>query len=164
MANRTAWTAGNGVGLSYSTIFSGGGDTTAAQTLATGNTLLSSLNIANGTALDILCDISIRCTIASSTVASGANIAIWIYDLLDDGVTYGDGLLTAGTAAAHVPAFPAAATLQLFAAATQTALNGCLKGITLPPGSFSFAVNNGSGFAFTAANILYRTYNLNLNN
>lgn len=164
MANRTAWTAGNGVGFTWSSIFTGGGDQTAATTLATGSALLSSLNIANQNNLDIFADVSIQCTIASSTVVAGATIAIYRYDLLADGTTYGDGLLTAGTAAAHIPAITPAGVLPLFAATLQTVLNGCLEMIPLIPGSFSWALLNNSGFALTACTIKYRTYNTNLSN
>lgn len=164
MTNRTAWTTGNGAGFTWASIFTGGSDQTAATTLATGNALLSSLSVSNQSSLDIYADISVRCTIASNTIAAGANIAFWLYALLDDGSTLGDGLLTAATAAAHTPAIAPIGVLPLFAAATQTSLNGFIQGIIIPPGTFSFVTQNNSGFAFTACNMKYRTYNLNLNN
>lgn len=166
MANRTAWTGGNGVGLTWTSIFTAGGDQTAATTLASGNSLLSSSTITNGSpTFDIFCDLSIQCTIASGTIAAGATIAVWLYALLADGSTLGDGLLTAGTSTSgHTPAFPPCGVLQLFAAATQTLLNGYIQGIVIPPGSFAFTIQNNSGNAFTACTIKYRTYNTQLNN
>lgn len=164
MANRTAWTAGNGVGYTWTSIFTGGGDQTAATTLANGSSILSSSTITNQTAQDIFCDLSIQATIASSTTVAGANISGWMFYLLADGSTLGDGILTAGTAAAHVPAFSPDAMLPLFVGTTQTVLNGIIRGIVMAPGSFAWVINNGSGFAFTACTIKYRTYNTNLNN
>ena len=160
MANKTAWIAGAGAGLTWTSAF-----TTETGTMATANSVLSNTTIANQTALDQYADISVRLSIASSTVAAGANFALWIATLLDDGTTYGDGQLTAGTPAAITIPWAPCAVIPLFAAATQTNLRGSFQGIILPPESFKFIIQNNSGFALTATvqSIMYKTYNINLN-
>lgn len=163
MTSRTAWTAGNGVGLTWTT----GINSADMASMATANTVLSSVaDIANGTNLDMFMDISASLVISSSTIAAGANLAFWIYDLNQDGTTYGDNQFTAGTAAAKTPTFPPCAVIPLIAAATQTALIGYVNQIVIPPGSFRLAIQNNSGFTLTAGTqtVKYRTYNINLNN
>jgi|SRR5215469_4033743 len=163
MANRSAWIAGNGVGLTWSTAINSADMTS----LANGSTVVSSVaDIANGTNLDQFMDLSAECLIASSTIAAGAVLSFWIYALLDNGSTYGDGNFVNGTQKAATPAFPPTAVMPLVAAAAQTNLYGFAGGILLPPGSFRIAIQNNSGFAFTAGaqTVKYRTYNINLNN
>lgn len=162
MANRTAWVAGNGVGLTWTTAI----NSSDLVSMANGSTVLSTVaDIANGTALDQFMDFSVRCAIASNTIAAGANLALWLYLLLDDGVTYGDGNFVAGTQKAATPTFAPCASIPLIAAAAQTTLVGYTTGVLLPPGSFRLALQNNSGFAFTSGTqtVRYRTYNINLN-
>jgi hypothetical protein len=164
MANRTAWTGGNlGPGLGWISAF----NTADLNALATGASVLSSVAaFANGTALDQFCDISLKCAIASSAVAAGANMGVWLAMLQNDGTTLGDGLLTAGTqAAAWTPAWPPIASVPLYAS-TRTSLIGGQTGVLLPPGSFALILQNGSGFALAASGntVSIRTYNVNLNN
>jgi len=168
MTNNTAWVTGRGAGLTWSNAFNTVDFTTSdgGGLLQNSHTVLSTIaDIANGTALDMFADISMRLTIASSIIAAGACMSFWIYQLLDDGTTYGDGKLTAGTAAALTPAFAPCAAVPLFAASSQTALVGYAQGIVIPPGSFRFAIQNNSGFTLTSnvTVIKYRTYNLSLN-
>ena len=163
MANRTAWTAGNGVGFTWTTAI----NSSDLVSMPTADTVLSSVaGITNQTALDMFMDISVRCAIASSTIAAGANLALWLYPLLDDGTTYGDGQFTAGTQAAKTPTFPPIGTIPLVAAASQTTLVGFVQQVIIPPGTFKLALQNNSGFTFTSGTqtVMYRTYNLNLNN
>jgi hypothetical protein len=162
MANRTAWIAGNGVGLSWATAI----NSADMASMVNGRTVLSSVaDIANGTNLDQFMDISAGLLIASSTIAAGANLAFWIYALLDNGTTYGDGQLTAGTQTATTPTFPPSGIMPLVAAASQTNLYGFVQGVIIPPGSFRLAIQNNSGFALTSGTqtVRYRTYNQNLN-
>jgi hypothetical protein len=164
MANRTAWVAGLGQGLTWGTLINSA-DMTAGP-LATANTVLSSVaDIANGSALDQFMDISVSLVISSNTIAAGANLAFWIYALNQDGTTYGDGILVAGTGAAVTPSFPPCAIIGLHAATSQTALLGFYQGIIIPPGSFRVAIQNNSGFTLTSGTqtVKYRTYNQNLN-
>lgn len=163
MANRTAWTAGNGAGLTWTTAI----QSADLASMATAKTVLSSVaDIANGTQLDMLCDVSAILAIASNTIAAGANLALWLYLLQQDGSTYGDGQLTAGTPASVTPTFAPVGVMPLVAAASQTTLVGSVTGIVLPPGSFRFALQNNSGFTLTSGTqtVKYRTYNVNLNN
>lgn len=162
MASKTSWVAGAGVGLTWSTLV----NSADLASMATAKTVLSSVaDVANGTNLDQFMDISLRCAISSSTIAAGANFALWLYELLDDGTTYGDGQLTAGTPATLTPTFSPVAIFPLVAAAAQTVLVGAAQGILLPPGSFRAAIQNNSGFTLTAGTqtVKYRTYNQNLN-
>lgn len=162
MANRTSWVAGNGVGLTWTT----GINSADLASMATAKTVLSSVaDIANGTNLDQFMDVSVRCAIASSTIVAGANLALWLYPLLDDGSTYGDGQLTAGTPATLTPTFAPCGVIPLIVAGSQVNLVGAVTGILLPPGSFRLALQNNSGFSLTAGTqtVKYRTYNQNLN-
>lgn len=165
MTSRTAWTAGNGVGLSWTTAIN---SADMATNLTNGKTVLSSVSdIANGTNLDQFMDVSFSLVIASSTIVAGANISFWLFLLNQDGSTYGDGQFTAGTVAALTPTFAPCFVFPLVAAASQTTMVGSNYGnpIIIPPGSFRLAIQNNSGFSLTAGTqtVKYRTYNINLN-
>ena len=165
MANRTAWTAGNGVGFTWTTAING----SDLASLANGSTVLSSVaDIANQTALDIYADISVRMTVASATPPAGAWLGLYLAALLDDGVTYGDGSLTSGSTITRAPPWSPIGSIALETAAAATLLAGFAQGIVIPPGSFRFALYNGSGASLssTAGNciVAYRTYNMALNN
>lgn len=165
MTSRTAWTAGNGVGLTWSTLI----NSADMASMTNGQSVLSSVaDIANGTNLDMFMDISASLVISSSTIVAGANLSFWLYALNQDGTTYGDGQLTAGTAASKTPANQQnlIGSMGLVAAATQTALIGLIQQVIIPPGSFRVAIQNNSGFTLTSGTqtVKYRTYNINLNN
>ncbi len=163
MGSRTAWTAGNGAGLTWTELIT----SADLASMPNGSSVLSSdADIANGTQLDMFMDISAVCAIASSTIAAGANLAFWLYALQEDGSTYGDGQLTPGTQAAKTPTFAPIGVMPLVAAAAQTTLVGFVQGIIIPPGSFRVAMQNNSGFTLTSGTqtVKYRTYDINLNN
>ena len=163
MASRTAWTAGNGAGLTWATLI----NSADMASMTNAQTVVSSVaDIANGTNLDQFMDISWKLVIASSTIAAGANFPFWIYALDQDGSTYGDGQFTNGTAASLTPSFPPSASGSIPAVASTTNMSGFLQGIIIPPGSFRVAIQNNSGFSLTSGTqtVKYRTYNLNLNN
>jgi hypothetical protein len=165
MANRSAWTAGNGVGLTWTTAI----NQADLVSLANGSTVLSSVaDIANQTNLDIYADIAVRMTVASATPPAGAYFGIYLVALLDDGVTYGDGFLTSGGVINRAPPWSPIGTISLETAVATTNLSGFAQGLVIPPGSFRFALYNGSGAALSATaancNVHYRTYNMNLNN
>jgi hypothetical protein len=163
MTSRTAWTAGNGVGLSWATAI----NSADMASMANAYSVLSSVaDIANGTNLDMFMDISAICAISSSTIVAGANLAFWIYQLQEDGSTYGDGQLAAGTAASRSPAFAPCGVIPLVALGSQTVLVGNVQQIIIPPGSFRLAMQNNSGFTLTSGTqtVKYRTYNINMNN
>jgi hypothetical protein len=121
---------------------------------------MSTVTVTNGTALDKFMDILVQLSIASSTVAAGANFAIWLAELLGDGSTYW-ATMVAGTAATVTPPWPPAAVIPLYAAATQTALTGFASGIIIPPRSFKAIIQNNSGFTLTSTTttVDYITYN-----
>jgi hypothetical protein len=164
-ANRAAWTAGNGVGYTWTTAING----SDLVSLASGSTALSSVaDITNQTAQDIYADVSVELTIASSTPAAGAVLYIYVVPLQQDGTTYGDGELASGGAMARAYPFAPVCSIPLETAVATTLLAGFCQGIVIPPGSFRFALNNGSTITLsaTAANnvVKYRTYNIQLNN
>lgn len=160
-ANRTAWTAGNGVGYTWATAIASANMASMANT----QSVLDSTDQTNQTAQDLLADISISLIIASSTIVAGANIAIWEYYLNQDGTTYGDNHLTT-TAATVTPSAPPNALIPCFAAATQTSIIGNATGLVMVPGTLRWAMQDNSGFSLTAGTqaVKYRTYNTNLNN
>ena len=164
MANQSAWVAGAGAGLTWTTAINGAD----LATLASGSTALSSAaDIANQTALDLYADVLVRLTIGAATPAIGAFLGLYLVPLLDDGATYGDGELASGGTMARAYPFPPAATLPLANVAT-TLLAGFAQGLVIPPGSFRLALyNGGTGITLsaTAGNnvVRYRTYRLNLN-
>lgn len=166
MANRTAWAAGNGVGLTWTSCFTG----SDIASLASGSTILSASSaITNGTALDIYADISVELTIGSATPSSGGYIGIYLAALLADGTTYGDGSMTSGgSAIARAPPFSPVGIVPLESAAATTLLAGFIQGIIIPPGTFLFGLYNNSGITLSATGgnnvVKYRTYNQNLNN
>ena len=166
MSNNTGWVAGRGVGLTWSPAFNTTDFTTSNSggALATTQTVLSSVaDITNGTALDMFCDLSVILTTASSTYTASSIATFWLYPLLADGTTYGDGLLASGTAKTLTPVFPPLGAIQGYAAASQTTVAGYLGGLIIPPGSWRFAMQNGIGFTLSGGTVKYRTYNINLN-
>ncbi len=162
MTAKTSWTAGNGAGLAWATAI----NSADLASLPNGSTVLSTVaDIENGTNLDMFMDISVRISISASALAAGANFALWLYDLLDDAATYGDGQLVPGVQAALTPAFAPCATISLPVAAVAD-LVGYANEIVIPPGSFRLALQNNSGFTLAAGSqvVKMRTYNINLNN
>lgn len=158
MANTNAWSAGNGVGFTWSTAI----NSADMASMGNANSVVSSVaDIANQTNLDIFADISFSLAISSSTIVVPANIAFWLFLLNQDGTTYGDGQFTNGTAAAKTPTFSPCAVFPLVAAAAQTTLVGFISGILIPPGSFRWGMQNNSGFTLTSGTqtVKYRTYN-----
>jgi hypothetical protein len=163
VTNRTAWTGGNlNSGLGWTSFFG-----TELNSLANGSSVLSSVAaITNGTGLDMFYDVAFKLTIASSTIAAGANLTLWLFKLNQDGTTYGDNSLTTSGAAVTPGLFPTLV-MPLRAAATQTTLFG-VNGdpLVMPPGTWLPALQNNSGFALAASTnaAYFRSYNLQLNN
>lgn len=143
---------------------------TDLNSLASGNSVLSTVvfdNDASGSR-DLMAKIAARLTIASSTIAAGAYLSLWIAELLDDGTTYGEGkITTAGNAgaAAYTPPWPAWATIDFSAGSAITTLAGGRSGLILPKSKFALIAQNGSGFALAASgqNVNLMTGNLNSN-
>jgi hypothetical protein len=168
MANRTSWVAGNGVGLTWTTAFNAGSGLDLNVGLQNGYSILaSSTAIANGTNLDQFAAVSFVGALGSSSaIAAGANLAFWLAMLNEDGTTYGDNQLTAGTAFNGTPSWgPPTFVLPLYAS-TRTSIIGQISGVVLPPTSFLFVMQNNSGFTLATgtSNVCkYITYNQNLN-
>ena len=159
----TGWTAGNGVGLTWTAAFNTTDFTTCHSSGLMQNldVVLSSVaDITNGTALDKFADLSLELSIASSTIGAGASFTFWLYALLDNGTSYGDGQQTAGIATTKTPAFAPCAIMPLYATTGQISLVGFFQGIVIPPGSFRFAIQNNCGFTLTntTTTCKYRTY------
>jgi hypothetical protein len=164
MANRTAWTAGNGAGYTWTALFATG-DLTG---LASGSAVMSSATpIANQSNQDTFADLSVVITGISGTPSAGAYLALWLALLGADGSTYGDGQLTAGTPAAYTPPWAPAAIIPI-SAVSLTKMAGAVSSILLPPLSFRAILGNFTGLALssTAADNVADliTANLNLNN
>lgn len=161
MTSRTAWTAGNGVGYTWTTAIASAN----MASMTNGQSVMDSTDITNQTAQDMYADISISLAISSSTIAAGANIALLLYALNQDGTTYGDNHLTTSAATVTSSIAPIC-TINCFAATTQTSIIGNATGLIIPPGTFRWAMQNNSGFTLTSGTqtVKYRTYNLNLNN
>ena len=92
------WVAGSGVGFTWTAAI-GSADLTSLTSAY--SVLASSAAIANQTALDKFCDVSV--SIPSVTTAGVPYLGVYLYPLNQDGSTYGDGQFTAGTGSAAVP-------------------------------------------------------------
>lgn len=148
------WIAGSGVGLTWTSCFS-----TEVNSVVTGNAILSGASaITNGTALDLLCDISI--SLGSITTGAGLPyVGFYIYPLNQDGTTYGDGRFASSAAGPpptnyYAGAIPAPAS-------TTGVITGMVRGVWLPTGTFKFVLYNnlGATLAGSSNTISYRTYN-----
>jgi hypothetical protein len=168
MANRTAWTSGNGQGLSSWSSRTTAFGTADLTSLADSKAVLSSGTAINNAAnLDMYMDISAEITIGSSTPRAGAYIGIWLAMLQQDTSTYGDGNLVAGTAATYIPPWSPLAIIPISNTAT-TLMAGQATGVVIPPQSFQLICYNFTNITFsaTAGNnvVSFKTYNINLNN
>lgn len=145
------WIAGSGQGLTWGSLM-----TTELNSIASGNAILGSTAVTNGTALDIFADFSL--VLASAAFVAPNFIGVYLYPLNDDGSSYGDGRF--GSSAAGPPPSNYAVGSIGIVAATQ-AQTGTLRGVILPPGTWKPVLWNQGGVALAAsANTLkYRTYN-----
>lgn len=147
------WIAGSGQGLTWGSAFG-----TEINSMASANSVLSSVSITNGTALDIFADFSVT---AGGTITSAAPnyFGLYLMPLNQDGTVYGDGINTT-TPAAYVPPATYWVGNIMVRAAASTIVQGTLPRIILPPGTFSFVAYNGCGATFHATmTCKYRTYN-----
>lgn len=160
MANTTAWIAGRGPGLTWTTA----GFTAANfNSLANGSVVVASTALVNGTNLDLYADVSFVTTVGGTTTAS-SYYALYLLPLNQDGTTYGDNV--ANGSAAPAAGYQVSAVGVLSGVASGSTVVGTFRGIVLPPGSYKFAIVNNLGIALSAtaaATVNYRTYNENLN-
>jgi hypothetical protein len=146
------WVAGSGQGLTFGAAFG-----SELNSLASGNAVLSSVSIANGTPLDIFCDVSIN--LGSVTPTGVPYVGIYLYPLNEDGTHYGDNRFTS-TAAGPPSSLYLICNIPAVAAAGVVYGNN-VRPLIMPPGTFKFVCYNGLGVAFasSANTIDYRTYN-----
>ena len=86
-------------------------------------------------------------------------LGVYLYPLNSDSSTYGDNRF--GSSAAGPPPSTYYVGSIIFPVGTQ-ALDGTIRGIILPPGTFKFLIYNQAGVTLAGAGantILYRTYN-----
>jgi hypothetical protein len=149
------WVGGNGQGLTWGAIC---GSEVTTTSVASGNAVLCSVSVTNGTALDIFADFSVN--LASVTTPAGALwIGVYIYPLNEDGSTYGDGLF--GSAAAGPPdASYLGCSIKVTPSVT-AAIVGMCRAVVLPPGTFKVVFYNAAGIATASSGntVDYRTYN-----
>lgn len=149
------WTAGDGAGLTWADAITSAN----LNSLGSGNALLADVTIANGSPLDMFADVSVR--LASLTTPAGSTpfFGIYLYPLLDDGSTYGDGRF-GSAAAGPPPAAYFAGSVQAITNAVQSPV-GMVRGIVIPPGSFKFVFHNALAVVLASSGnvVKYRTYN-----
>jgi hypothetical protein len=169
MANRTAWVAGLGAGLTWTNAFATASNADLNATLTPGNSMLSSATaIDNATNLDQFMAVSFVGAVNSGpqAIAQGAYLAFWIAYLNEDATTYGDGLMTAGSVFTGAPGWGPPDFVMPLYASTRTIIQGQVKNIVIPPIKFALACQNGTGWqlATGTTNVCkFITYNQNLN-
>src|SRR5215831_14719389 len=132
------WIAGSGQGLTFGNAYT----SSTLNALANNSAIISDLQIDNSSALDMFADISFRG--ASVTTTGVPFIGVYIYPLLDDNSTYGDGKY--GSAAAGPPPSIYQVGVVSLPVGTQ-AITGLVAGIVLPPAKFKFCIWNQAGVA-----------------
>lgn len=149
MSNLTSWYGGalNSDSVAFQAAF------LAADLngLASGSAVMSSTAFNNTVGLDQFLDLSfVGVFAASETVVAGAGMGFWLAILQEDGTTYGDGRLTAGTQAAYAPllnpigGFP----IQV---GTITDFWGSSVLNCIPPRNFRLVAQNNTGFALASS-------------
>lgn len=146
------WIAGSGVGYTWTTAFS----TATLNSIASGNAILSDLQIDNTTAQDIFCDVGI--SLGSAAFVAPNFIGVYMYALNQDNSSYGDGRFTASAAGPPPPNYSIGSIGLVAATQAQT---GTLIRIPLIAQKFKFVLFNQGGVALAASgnNFYYRTYN-----
>lgn len=150
------WIAGTLQGLTWGNAYTSGA---TFNSLASGNAIISDLQIDNSTALDMFADFMF---VGGSVTTLAPNfIGVYLYPLNSDNSTYGDGKF--GSSAAGPPPSTYIVGSISLPVGTQ-ALTGMARGIMLPPGKFKFLIYNQAGVNLAASGntILYRTYNFSI--
>lgn len=145
---------------------------TEINTMATGNSVLSSIAFDNTPADsfgDLFAQISAILPLTSSeTLVAGACLTFWIAYLQADGLTYGDGRVSASAGgSAYTPGWPAVGGCQFAAGSSISTVAGDTGLFTFAPQKFKLVVQNNIGFALGtvsgAQQIYLATSLLNLN-
>jgi hypothetical protein len=164
MANITGLEVGRLTGATWTNCLT----TAELNGLASGSSIMGAATSANdlSTNLDQLVKISFKGTVGTTaTLTSGAYIAVWIAEALDDG-TFGDGRLTASTAAALTPTWEPLAVLTppigVSLTANSTNIWSGRGGLLLPQATFAWVIQNNMGVSFGTTNTLkFMTGNIN---
>lgn len=167
MTNLSSWAGGQlaSNSLGFVSAFNSS-DINVSGGLAIGASVLSTISFNNATGdPDQFMDISAVCALASSTITIGAGLSFWMYCLQEDGATYGDGRLVAGTPAVYTPPFPPLPFIPLQTGTTVTTMIGDTGLVTIRPRQFALVVQNNTGFALAATGntISASFYKQNLN-
>lgn len=166
MVAQAAWISGGlvGGGLAYQNAF--GAELNVTGGIPTGDSILSTIQFDNSLGLDQFMDISfVGAFSASSAVVAGAGLSFFFAALQNDGVTYGDGRLTAGAAPiAYQPILNPLPGIGIVPG-TVTVIAGDTGLITLRPRKFSLILTNNTPFtiAATGNHCMISTYRQNLN-
>jgi hypothetical protein len=163
MTNNTGWIGGRGVGNTWTAMFASGDLTSCPAS----DSIMSSNIIDNTSANDDFCFVSVEITVGSITPANGSFIGIWAGILQNDGTTYGDGVLTAGTQKAYLPVFAPMCFLPVESSVAATVFVANSPPLLMPPTKFRFILYNGTNFTFSATagnnTAKYVTFNQSLN-
>jgi hypothetical protein len=166
MTARTAWAGGtlDGANGAYFSAFG-----SEINSLANTDAVLSTLSFDNTVATlvtpDQFLDLSfVGALTASETVGAGAGLAFFLYVLQEDGVTFGDGRLVAGTPLAFQPLLGPMGGIPV-QSGTVTTFAGNICGFVIPPRKFSIVMQNNTGFALAASGLScsISTYRQNVN-
>lgn len=128
-----------------------------------GSVVVAATAITNGTDLDVLVDVSFQFEVGGTTT-SGSYAQLYLLPLQQDGSTYGDGVATGTTLPA--PQYARQVAYVKPSVTSGNAVHGMFEGVTVPPGSYKFAVAQVMGAALdstAAAAVKYRTRTLDLN-
>jgi len=165
MSNKTAWAGGQL--NSGSTAFQAAFNTADLNSLAANSSVLSSVAAFDNTSVgDQFLDISFIGNYATAqTVATGSGMAFFLYTLQEDGATYGDGRLVAGTQAAFSPLLNPIGGFPIVAGTSITTISGDVLGVVIPPRKFALVMQNfsGAGLASSNNNCSLSTYKQNTN-
>lgn len=167
----TGWQGGRlNSGIGWTALF----NSADLASLGSASAVMSSVSaITNGTSFDQFMDVSISLALASTTLTAGANFALYLYSLNQDGSTYGDNAFSAGTGSANtitntkIGQQPVGSFSFPITGSATTTLIGFIQGILLPPGSYVCALANWTAPATALSSgtqtAKFRTYNQLLN-
>jgi len=158
MTSKSAWTTPG-----YVAAFG-----TEINSLASGASVMSSIAFTNDTDLQQFMDLSAQCTIASTTITAGSSLSFFIPYLQQDGTTYGDGALVAGSpTATWSPLLDPIGGVPTVARAGVTAIVGDIGLVPIRPTAFRLVATNlilpATALAASGNAVAIKRYSQNLN-